>query len=126
MPKVGNPNCSLVLGELQYDGHNYKWGYQIGEDEPRHQWFKLGLDRSRSLASSDLALNFPDPKAAPPGYDLSPEQQVTDYLTALRKHAEQILRYKLPASALQSLPIEYIVSLALSRLLVAWNLAKYL
>lgn len=49
--------------------------------------------------------------AAPPGYDVSPEKLVTDYLTALRKHAEQILRYKLPDSAIQSLPIEFIVRL---------------
>ena len=49
--------------------------------------------------------------AAPPGYDTSPEKLVTDYLTALRKHAEQILRYKLPSSALQSIPIEFIVGL---------------
>ena len=50
--------------------------------------------------------------AAPPAYDVNTEKLVTDYLTALRKHAEQILRYKLPSSALESLPIEYVVSQA--------------
>ena len=49
--------------------------------------------------------------AAPPGYNITSEKLTTDYLTALRKHGEQVLRYKLPSSALQSLPIEFIVSL---------------
>lgn len=105
-----------VPTELQYDGHNYKWGYQIREDEQRHQWFKLGLDPAQIRSISELARQFPDPMAAPPGYDTTPEKLVTDYLTALRKHAEQILRYKLPSSAIQSLPIEFIVSLSLSML----------
>ena len=100
-----------VPTELQYDGQNYKWGYQIGEDEQRHQWFKLDLDPTQIRATSELARRYPDPMAAPPGYDMTPERLVTDYLTALRKHAEQILRYKLPGSAIQSLPIEFIVSL---------------
>ncbi len=33
----------------------------------------------------------------------------TDYMTALRKHAEQVLRYKLLQGALSSTLIEYIV-----------------
>lgn len=52
---------------------------------------------------------FPDPVAAPPAYETSPEKLVKDYLTALRKHAEQVLRYKLPQSAFQSTDIEFIV-----------------
>lgn len=96
--------------ELQYDGHNYKWGYQIGEDEQRHQWFKLDLDPTQSRGTSGLAHCLPDPMAAPPGYDISPEKLVTDYLTALRKHAEQSLRYRLPKGALKSTSIEFIVS----------------
>lgn len=35
---------------------------------------------------------------------------VTDYLTALRKHAEQVLRYKLPAGALISTPLEFVIT----------------
>ncbi|CAD6568570.1 MAG: hypothetical protein ASARMPRED_001863 [Alectoria sarmentosa] len=99
-----------VPTELQYDGQDYKWGFQIGEDEQRHQWFKLDLDPSQRRDTSQLARLFPDPKAAPPGYDMPPEKLSTDYLTAIRKHGEQVLRYKLPSSALQSLPIEYIIT----------------
>ena len=35
---------------------------------------------------------------------------MTDYLTALRKHAEQVLRYKVPESALRGTPIQYIIT----------------
>lgn len=70
------------------------------------------MDPSLSRGTSELAQRFPDPMAAPPGYDATPEKMVTDYLTALRKHAEQMLRYKLPGSAIDSLPIEFIVSLS--------------
>ena len=52
---------------------------------------------------------FPDPMAAPPAYDMPSEKLVKDYLTALRKHAEQVLRYKLPQSAFQSTSIEFVV-----------------
>lgn len=38
------------------------------------------------------------------------EKIVTDYLTALRKHAEQILCYKLPAGALISAPLEFVIT----------------
>lgn len=48
--------------------------------------------------------------AAPPGYDHDPEKLVTDYLTALRDHAEKVLRWKLPESALTSTPIEFMIT----------------
>ncbi|MCJ1259426.1 hypothetical protein MMC24_007263 [Lignoscripta atroalba] len=73
-------------------------------------WFKLDIDPSQRRGTYDLAKNFPDPMASPPGYDTPPEKLVKDYLTALRKHAEQILRYKLPQSALQSTPIEFVIT----------------
>ena len=39
-----------------------------------------------------------------------PEQLVKDYLTALRQHAEQVLRKKLPQSALAFTPLEFIIT----------------
>lgn len=97
--------------EIQYLGDEYKWGFQIGDYGQRHQWFKLGLDATHCTgASSALARDFPDPNASPPEYNHSPEKLVTDYLTALRKHAEQVLRYKLPESALTSTPIEFVIT----------------
>lgn len=103
-----NPN--IVSREIQYEGNNYKWGYQIADFGQRHQWFKLALDPTQETRSTKLAADFPDSMASPPGYNLTAEKLVTDYLTALRKHAEQILRYKLPQSALQSTPVEFVIT----------------
>ena len=76
----------------------------------RHQWFKLGLDATHHHGMSKLAATYPDSLALPVTKDVSAEHMVTDYLTALRKHAEQILRYKLPASALVATPIEFVIT----------------
>lgn len=96
--------------EIQYDGHDIKWGFQIGEFGERHQWFKLGLDPSQSWKDSKLDTKFADPMTTPPTSEGETEKLVVDYLTALRKHSEQILRYKLPKSALQSIPLEFVIT----------------
>lgn len=77
----------------------------------RHRWFKLGLDTSLNHAPTGLSRNLLDVLAAPPAYGGSVEKLVTDYLTALRKHAEQVLRYKIPESALHTTPIEFVLTI---------------
>ncbi|KAL8684197.1 MAG: hypothetical protein Q9224_006527, partial [Gallowayella concinna] len=99
-----------VPTEIQYNDQGYKWGFQIGDFGQRHQWFKLGLDPTQSRGTSDLAKKFLDPNAAPPAYDHGPEDLTKDYLTALRSHAERVLRHKLPESALESTPVEFIIT----------------
>jgi len=47
--------------ELQYHKNGYKWGFKISVEGPRHQFFKLELDSSKtrgSSASSGLAKSF--------------------------------------------------------------------
>ncbi|KAI4195899.1 MAG: hypothetical protein LQ348_002395 [Seirophora lacunosa] len=95
-----------VPTEIQYDENGFKWGFQIGEFGKRHQW----LDPSQSRGFSILATRYPDPNAAPLASALGPEQLVKDYLTALRCHAERVLRHKLPESALESTPIEFVIT----------------
>lgn len=103
--------ADTLIREIKYSGEGLKWGFQIGDYGQRHQWFKLGLDPAQSTnAATTLARQYPDPNASPPEYNHSPEKLVTDYLTALRKHAEEVLRYKLPGSALASIPIEFIIT----------------
>ncbi|KAL8681934.1 MAG: hypothetical protein Q9186_001942 [Xanthomendoza sp. 1 TL-2023] len=99
-----------VPTEIQYNDQGCKWGFQIGDFGQRHQWFKLGLDPTQSRGTSDLAKKFLDPNAAPPAYDHGPEDLTKDYLTALRSHAERVLRHKLPESALESTPVEFIIT----------------
>lgn len=98
-----------IIREIVYDGQNYKWGFQIEDSDKRHQWFKLELDPSQ-LRNTGLSTQNRDPLAAPPDYAHSAEKLATDYLTGLRKHAESLLRHKLPESALTSTPIEYIIT----------------
>ena len=74
------------------------------------KWFKLGLDPSQHQGISNLVRDHHDSTAASPGYNLTTENLVTDYLTALRKHTERILHYKIPQIALQSTRIEYIIT----------------
>lgn len=100
----------MFYREIKYDSQNFKWGFQIDDSEQRQQLFKLDLDASQLRGSSDLAKLFPDFRAAPPQYDTPVEKMVTDYLTALRRHAEQILRYKLPEGALISTPLEFVIT----------------
>ena len=99
-----------MIRELKYDGHNYKWGFEIGDTGQRYKWFKLDLDSSQDRALFSMGTKLPDLQALPPGYAVSSEKLATDYLTALRKHAEQVLRYYLPRSALHSTPIEFIIT----------------
>ena len=95
--------------EVAYVRDEFRWGYQIESSQSRQQWFKLDLDPSQKQ-STYLSKKYPDRLAAPPGYTSSAEKQSTDYLTALKNHVEQVLKNKLPESALKSAPIEYIVS----------------
>ena len=110
-----------VPTEIRYEDQNNTWGFQIPEYCQRQQWFKLDLDptqTSQTRGMSVLAAQCIDPMAAPPSYDKTPEKLSTDYLTALRKHAELVIRNMLPASALLSTPIEYVVSFVKSSKLI--------
>ncbi|KAL9052621.1 MAG: hypothetical protein Q9206_004239 [Seirophora lacunosa] len=99
-----------VPTELRYNGSDCQWGFQVDDFGPRHQWFKLDLDSNQSRGVSDLSRQYPDQHALPPGYNVSGEKLCTDYLTALRKHTEAVLKHKLPQSILKSTPIEYIIT----------------
>ena len=99
-----------VPTEIHYTEDGYRWGFQINDEEQRYQWFKLDLDPSQARGTSELARRYAAHKALPPGYDMNADKLITDYLTALRKHAEEYLKNKLPESALRSTMIEYIIT----------------
>ncbi|MCJ1470578.1 hypothetical protein MMC07_009224 [Pseudocyphellaria aurata] len=103
-------SCDKVPTEIKYDGQDFKWGFQIADSEQRQQWFKLDLDASPLRATSDLPRLYPDFRAAPPHYNVPVEKMVTDYLTALREHAERVLCHKLPEGALFSSPLEFVIT----------------
>ncbi|KAL8992491.1 MAG: hypothetical protein Q9188_007572, partial [Gyalolechia gomerana] len=100
----------LAIRELQYTEGGYKWGFQIASDAKRFQWFKLGLDPDQASAQSSLAQEFPDEKAAVPGDDQTPERLVKDYLSAIRQHAEAVLKKNLHSSIVSIMPVEYVIT----------------
>ena len=95
--------------EIQYDGDTIKWGFQIGEFELRHKWFKLGLDAFSDRTKLGTLMVATDAENLPM-VDKSPAMMVTDYLTALRKHVELVLHHKLTADFLKSTPIRYVLT----------------
>ena len=101
---------TVSISEIRYNGKEYLWGFQISDELPRHQWFKLDLDTTSRGGISDLARRFPARTALPPGYNTDVKKLVTDYLTALRQHTDSFLKLKLPEAALRSTAIEYIIT----------------
>ncbi|CAG8971871.1 hypothetical protein HYALB_00001984 [Hymenoscyphus albidus] len=85
-----------------------KWGYQLEDDELKHEWFKLGL--YPALAKTALAENYPSHTAFPPVYGKECEKMVTDYLRSLKKHAEKYIAEKLDEVFLKGKKPEYIVT----------------
>ncbi|MCJ1304113.1 hypothetical protein MMC08_006925 [Hypocenomyce scalaris] len=99
-----------VPTELQYDGRVVKWGFQIGESKERFKWFKLSLDPAQDWGLLPHAKPIEDSHLASPGYGRTGESLTTDYLAVLRKHAIHVLSNRLPKSALETTPIEYVIT----------------
>ncbi|KIV84785.1 hypothetical protein PV11_00543 [Exophiala sideris] len=101
-----------VPTELTFDGEECRWGFEIDDDEPRHQWFKLGLDPKQEDEVSHLAIAYPDRKALPPAYDMtrSPGALATTYLTCLRNHIMSILQLKLGDGVINTTPIRFTIT----------------
>jgi hypothetical protein len=101
-----------VPTELAFDGEKCRWGFEIDDDEPRYQWFKLGLDPKQEQEVSHLSVAYPDPKALPPAYDMthSPGMLAITYLTYLRNHIMSILRLKLGDGVINTTPIRFTIT----------------
>lgn len=95
----------------QRNNHTSKWGYQIGDEDKRYEWFKLELDphHGRERGRSNLAEEYPSTTALPSGSGVSTETLVIDYLTALRKHVQYVLDKKY-TKAVMKIPINYIIT----------------
>jgi len=95
---------------IKYDEDNssYRWGYQIDEADLKHEWFKLGL--YPELTETGLAKKYPSRTALPPVTGSDCEQLVTDYLKALKKHAEKYITNKFGTEFLKNKRPEYIIT----------------
>ncbi|KIY00568.1 uncharacterized protein Z520_03231 [Fonsecaea multimorphosa CBS 102226] len=102
-----------VPTQLCYVGTECLWGFGIPEEKARYQWFKLDLDPSQKQNGvSLLSVDYPDPKALPPGYNDKPSaiKVATDYLAMLHHHTEKILRLKLGDSIVDTTPLRYTIT----------------
>ena len=108
-PAICHAQAYECDSEIQYDGDTFNWGFQIGEFEQRHKWFKLGLDPSSDRTKLGKLMIATDAENLALCND-SPTKMVTDYLTALRKHIEVVLQHKLTSDFLKSTPIRYILT----------------
>ncbi|KAL9031252.1 MAG: hypothetical protein Q9196_000720 [Gyalolechia fulgens] len=107
---IDSESRAKVPTELQYTVEGFNWGFQIPLDAQRLQWFKLKLCPSKANAESDLAMQYPDGKAAVPGEHQTPETLAKDYLSALRKHFEAVLLTKIPPSVASTTRVEYVIT----------------
>ncbi|KAI0420708.1 actin-like ATPase domain-containing protein [Xylaria grammica] len=86
------------------------WGFQTegGQQEPKYQWFKLELDPNLREA---LSRKYPKTTIQPKPEYL--EKLITDYLRALREHAEAKIKEAFSMSnnaLLRGMPWEYIIT----------------
>ncbi|KIV82894.1 hypothetical protein PV11_04960 [Exophiala sideris] len=86
-----------------------RWGFDVDEMEPKHEWFKLDLDPTREGGRSELAVQFPSFLPSP-RQGVSTIDLVTDYLRALRRHMDNYLQLTLPGNLAQKIPKEYILT----------------
>ena len=96
--------------ELQYVGDRVRWGFQIQDSDARHKWFKLDLFPDSTNNRFGLLADLPDRRALPPAYDLAPETLVVQYLTMLRQHVDEVLKYKLHNTVLRDTPKEFVIT----------------
>lgn len=98
---------------LKYDNNlnSYRWGFQIRDNEERLEWFKLDLDPSQDRGETGLSRTFPRPPALHRPNNVSSQRLVTDYLKALKNHAEYMLKERLPDVILRATPREYILTI---------------
>ncbi|MCJ1476627.1 hypothetical protein MMC13_005295 [Lambiella insularis] len=99
-----------VAIEIQYTESDIVWGYKIPDSAPRHSWFKLELDPMQGRNLFSLTKQLPSSKASPSCYDITPEKMVTDFLTKLRQHVEQVLRFKVSEETLAVIPLQFCVT----------------
>lgn len=77
---------------------------------PRMQWIKLGLAPDQTAGiSSRLSSAYSDDRLAPPPYDISEEDAVTDYLRSLRRHTINVLSSKV-GRAFDGMPLEFVIT----------------
>ncbi|KAF4628841.1 hypothetical protein G7Y89_g9311 [Cudoniella acicularis] len=114
-PGMSSPldrSSEKVPTQILYDSEalgGFKWGYQIRDDVPRHQWFKLDLE-STYKPSTALSNRYPHPNNLPPNIHHNTQQLTADYLGAIKKHLTYILQMQLGELQAKETPLQFILT----------------
>ncbi|KAH6671163.1 hypothetical protein B0J14DRAFT_595465 [Halenospora varia] len=115
-PGLSSPldkSSEKIPTQILYDGEapgDFKWGSQIEDDVPRHQWFKLDLESSYNPKDKALANRYPHPNNLPSNVDHNAQQLTTDYLAALKKHLMHMLQLQLGVLQAKTIPLQFILT----------------
>jgi len=86
------------------------WGYMIQGSESRYQEFKLYLDHSRKIHHAGMGQKFQDPASLPLTTRFSATKLSVDFMKELRKWLELDIEKNLGTGMLESMPIQYIIT----------------
>ncbi|KAF7890796.1 uncharacterized protein EAF01_010605 [Botrytis porri] len=86
----------------------YLWGYQIRGNDPRYEWFKLGLHPSGE--GKGLAKDYPSTNSLIARSTDDKEGVVIHYLRSLRIHSETNMANTYGPSVFSRISIEYIIT----------------
>lgn len=100
--------CHRTIKYDAFDEISVKWGYELEEEELKHEWFKLGL--CSVYDPTGLGSRYPSRTALPTVYGAECEKIVTDYLRCLRKHVEKCIRERNGDTWLKNRRPEYIIT----------------
>ncbi|OCL09088.1 hypothetical protein AOQ84DRAFT_339451 [Glonium stellatum] len=105
-PRMGSllgKSSEKVPTRVWYDSEapgGAKWGYQIRDDLPRHQWFKF----------TALSNRYPHSNNLPPNIGHVAQQLTRDYLWALRKHFIYMLQIQLGEHQAKETAVQFILT----------------
>ncbi|KAH8807944.1 hypothetical protein F5884DRAFT_857504 [Xylogone sp. PMI_703] len=121
-PGLSSPldkSSEKVPTQILYDKEapgSFKWGYQIKDDLPCHQWFKLDLESSYKPEEKVPADRYPHPNNLHLDADHNAQQLATDYLAALKKHLMHMLQLQLGELQAKTILLQFVLTVP-----AVWN-----
>lgn len=90
------------------DATNYRWGYDLEDEEHKHEWFKLGL--YPEFLQSTLAKSHPIHTALGSDYGSECEKLTTDYIRKLVAHVKRDIENQMGEDFFKFQNIAYIIA----------------
>lgn len=94
------------------DATKYRWGYDLEDEEHKHEWFKLGL--YPQIWQSSLAKSYPIHTALGSDYGSECERLATDYIRKLVAHVKRDIENRMDEYFFKFENIAYIIAVPAS------------